>query len=107
MRKYVVGVGLLAFALAGAAALGFAKSSSNVAHNSADDGEVVVTLDQVPDAVKATILEQLGSRTAVKIELDTENGSSVYDIEPSSGAEFMVSPTGEYLGTEADDGDPD
>lgn len=123
MKTRVVGISLLTLALAGgAAAVAFAQSSRSASMPPAavntgrdigdgdgeedDDGpetDQVVTIDQVPAGVRDTIVAHLGGGTALKIEIGDEDGRQVYEVKPSSGPEFKVSPTGEYLGTDTDD----
>lgn len=72
-----------------------------------DADEQEVTLDQVPAAVRETILSRVDAASIEAIEIDRESGADVYDVETTAGVEFMVGPDGSYLGVEADDGDED
>jgi len=68
-----------------------------------DDGDQVVTLDQVPTAVRATILAHADAGTITQIESETEDGARIYSVEYSDG-EFGVAADGTFLGMEDDDG---
>lgn len=123
MSTRVVGISLLTLALAGGAtALAFAQSSRSASIPAAavntgrdvgdgdgeedDDGpetDQVVTLDQVPAGVRDTIVAHLNGGTALKIEIGNEDGRQVFEVKPSSGPDFKVSPAGVYLGTDTDD----
>jgi len=83
------------------------QTGSAGAMGAADDGEVTLTLDQVPANVRATILKHTSADAITEIELDTEDGVAVYDVEVAGGSEFMVAPSGDYLGVEKDDEDGD
>ena len=68
--------------------------------------EEEVSLDQVPDAVRATLLKQAGGAKIVEIEMEEEDGQVVYEAEviiDGREVDLLVSPTGEFLGTESDD----
>lgn len=66
-----------------------------------EDGDVRVTLDQVPDTVRAVILEHAGDRTIHEIER-APDGSFEVDC---GTIEFVVGADGAYLGEEVEDGD--
>lgn len=65
----------------------------------AQPGEVEMTLDKVPAAVRKTILEHTCADKIKEIVLDNEEGG-VYDVDLADGSEFSVSPDGTYLGAE-------
>ncbi|MBC7835373.1 MAG: hypothetical protein H7Y88_09785 [Phycisphaerales bacterium] len=101
MKKKSLVIGLSAFAILAA---GGAFAISQVVRSN-DENEPVFTLDEVPAAVRATILAHVAEADIVVIELDTESGSPVYDVEKTDGSEIMVAADGAYLGVEADDDD--
>jgi len=71
------------FTLAIASALGLAVLG-NLAEDETednDDNEVTVTLDEVPAAVKAAILNATEGATIAEIEKETENGQEVFEVE--------------------------
>ena len=70
--------------------------------------EEVVSLDQVPAAVRATIEQHAGQNPIAKIERESEDGQVVYEVEQEvdgKEVEFQVSASGEYLGPEAEEAD--
>jgi uncharacterized membrane protein YkoI len=72
--------------------------------------EEELSIDQVPDAVKATILAEAGDGTIKEIELENENGQTFYEADVIiDGQEFeiKVAPDGKLLGKEIDDEDGD
>jgi len=74
------------------------------------EDEEVVSLDQVPAAVRTTIEQHAGQHPIAKIERETENGAVVYEVEQrvnGQEVEFQVSASGEYLGPEAEEADDD
>lgn len=110
-KMLTIGLGALAL-MAGGGCAGNDKGSpgvlgSQVARDEADgpDEDVVVRLDQVPDAVRATILAHTDAGAVTKIELDTEHGVSIYSAKTTGGQELNVAADGTFLGSEADDGD--
>ncbi|MBL7140498.1 MAG: hypothetical protein ISS74_06270 [Planctomycetes bacterium] len=68
-----------------------------------------VTIDQVPEAVKATILKEAGGNTITEIEEETKNGVTVYEAEwlnaDGKEVEIKVAADGTLLKTEIDDDD--
>ena len=69
----------------------------------ADEQEV--TLDQVPPAVKATILKEAAGAKITEIERETEHGETVYEAEFSRNGreiEIKVAPDGTLLGREVE-----
>ena len=72
----------------------------------AQEGEERVTLDQVPAAVKATILEEAAGAKITEIERETKNGKTVYEAEfllNGQEIEIKVAPDGTLLSREAED----
>lgn len=95
MKKFYAKLGVLGVALV-CAGIGV----------SAVLAEEEVSLDQVPDAVRATLLKQAGNAKIVEIEMEDEDGQIVYEAEviiDGKEVDLLVSPTGEFLGTESDD----
>jgi uncharacterized membrane protein YkoI len=81
-----------------------------------DDGaenEVEVTIDQVPDFVKAAILAAAGSNPIKEIEKETENGQTTYEAEwIANGQEVEITVTADGTvvkrkAKKADDDDKD
>ena len=71
-----------------------------------EDGEVDVTLDQVPAAVKATILKEAAGHQIEEIERETRGGQAVYEAEWKTGGkeiEIKVAPDGTLLAKEVED----
>jgi len=70
-----------------------------------EEGEQKVTLDQVPAAVKATILKEAGENTVEEIEAETEDGREVYEAEWKVGGkevEIKVASDGTLLKKEVE-----
>lgn len=83
-----------------------------VATKQALDGEKEVTIDQVPAAVKATLLAEAKGATIQEIEMETKDGKTVYEAEviiDGWEVDIVVASDGTLLGkeTEDDDGDDD
>lgn len=81
-----------------------------VATRQAFDGEKEVTLDELPAAVKATILAEANGAPIREIEMETENGKTVYEAEVminGQEVEFVVAPDGTLLGKEIEDENDD
>lgn len=81
-----------------------------VATKQALDGEKEVTIDQVPVAVKATILAEANGATIQEIEMETESGKTVYEAEviiDGQEVDIVVAPDGTLLGKEIEDEDDD
>ena len=75
-----------------------------------DENEVEVTLDEVPAAVKATILKAAGDARIEEIEREGTGDEAVYEAEFMGGdqeIEIKVSTTGELLGRVVEDEDDD
>jgi hypothetical protein len=79
------------------------------ANAEADDEEAVAMAD-LPAPVAATVEEYAAGRTIECIEIDREDGSTVYDVELESAGgelEFSVAPDGTFLGYEDEENDDD
>ncbi len=75
-----------------------------------DEDEELVSIDQVPAAVKATILAEAGTGTIKEIEKENENGQIIYEAEviiDGQEIEIKVSADGTLLGKEVEDDDDD
>jgi uncharacterized membrane protein YkoI len=73
-----------------------------------DEGGQKVSIDQVPAAVKATILKEAEGGTIKKIESKTENGKTTYEAEVlinGKEVEIKVAADGILLGKKAEDAD--
>jgi len=74
------------------------------------DDDIEVSIDAVPAAVKATILAQAQGNAIREIEMETENGQTVYEAEvviDGQETDILVAADGTLLGTEVDDEDDD
>jgi uncharacterized membrane protein YkoI len=92
----VIGLGLI-----GAAVFGTGAGESR---------EERVTLDQVPAAVKATILKESAGGKITEIERETKNGKIVYEAEfqlDGKETEIRIAPDGTLLGRETEGADED
>lgn len=70
------------------------------------DDDITVSIDAVPTAVKATILAQAQGNAIREIEMDTENGRTVYEAEvviDGQETDIRVAADGTLLGAELDD----
>jgi len=75
-----------------------------------DEHEKKVTIDQVPEAVRATILKEAGKNKIEEIEEETKNGVTVYEAEWHEGGkevEIKVAADGKLLKKEIEDDDED
>ena len=100
MRKKHLVVGALFVAILAVGIAGISAVSS--------DEEV--SLQQVPAAVRATIEKYAGQGEIVEIEREVEDGQVVYEAEvivDGKEMDVLVSATGEFLGTEAEEEDDD
>ncbi len=99
-----------AWLLAGVLAAAF--GAAGVVYAGGDKGktEEKVTLDQVPAAVKATILKEAGNNAITEIEKETKDGKVVYEAEwkvDGKEVEIKVAEDGTLLGKEVDGDDDD
>ena len=79
-----------------------------VATKRAMDGETEVSIKEVPAAVKATLLAEAKGGTIEEIEMETENGRTVYEADviiDGQEVEIQVAPDGTLLGKEIEDDD--
>jgi uncharacterized membrane protein YkoI len=75
-----------------------------------DENEVQVSLSDLPEAVKATLLKEAGGAEVKEIEKEIENGREVYSAEvmiDGQEVEFEIAPDGTLLGREVEDEDDD
>lgn len=99
--KYVKLVGVLMVA-------GLALCIGAVATQKMAEGEREVSLGEVPEPVKATILAQAQGNAINEIEVEVENGQTVYEAEviiEGREVEFEIAPDGTLLGKEIEDED--
>jgi len=69
-----------------------------------------VTIDQVPAAVKATILKEANGATVTEIEKETKDGKTVYEAEWTEGGkevEITVAEDGTLIEKEVEEADDD
>lgn len=102
-RKYLVLIGLLVVA-------GLALGVGTVAVQRMADDDIEVSIDAVPPAVRATILAQAQGNTVREIEMDTENGVTVYEAEviiDGQETDILVAADGKLLGTKVEDEEGD
>jgi len=72
--------------------------------------EEKVTIDQVPPAVKATILREAGGNKIEEIEKETKDGKTVYEAEWKADGkeiELTVAEDGTVLKKKVEEGDKD
>ena len=109
MKKAIVGALLVGAVVAGAPfVLGWVPGEAEPV----DDGEQEreVTIDEVPAAVRETILREAGDNKIEEIEEETENGVVTYEAEWHEGGkevEIKVAADGTLLKKEIDDDDDD
>jgi len=75
-----------------------------------DEREEEVTLDQVPTAVKATILKESAGGKLTEIERELKNGKTTYEAEfllDGREIEIRIAPDGTLLGREVEGKDDD
>jgi uncharacterized membrane protein YkoI len=73
-----------------------------------DEDEQQVSIDQVPVGVKATILAEAGAGTIDEIEMENEDGQTIYEADviiDGQEIEIKVAADGTLLGKEAEDND--
>jgi uncharacterized membrane protein YkoI len=74
--------------------------------NEDDEADIKVALADVPEAVRATIAKEAAGAEVKEIEMETEDGQTIYSAEVVAGGqevEFEISPDGTLLGREVDD----
>jgi len=104
-------VGILV-AVAAAAGVPFVLGLAPEAPQPVDQGERErdVTIDEVPEAVRATILQEAGDNEIEEIEEETKNGVTTYEAEWHEGGvevEIKVAADGTLLKKEIEDDDDD
>lgn len=78
--------------------------------NDGNENAQKVSIDQVPPAVKATILEQAQGGTIKDIESKTENEKTIYEADVlinEKELEIKVAPDGTLISNQAEDEDDD
>ena len=81
-----------------------------MAYAGKDSKDEDLSLDQVPAAVKATILKEAQGGEVEEIELEDENGENLYEAKvviDGQEYELKISPDGTLLSKEMDDDDDD
>ncbi|MCJ7674535.1 MAG: PepSY domain-containing protein [Sedimentisphaerales bacterium] len=101
LKKHWKLVGIMVMVVAGLALCIGAVANKQVAEQAK-----TLSVDQVPDAVKATIQAQSG--TIQEIEMETENGQTVYEAEvviDGQEKDVKVAADGTVLSQKVDDDD--
>ena len=96
--------------LAAALALGLAALLGSTVQADGKEKEEKVTIDQVPEAVKKTILKEANGAKITEIEKETKGDKIVYEAEFVVGGkevEIEIAPDGKLLGREVEDDDDD
>ena len=96
--------------LGGLALVVLAAGVAGVSAIVSDEDDQIVSFEDVPAKVLATIQEQAGDNEIIEIEKEMENGEVVYEAEviiDGKEVDILVSASGEFLGTETDDDDDD
>lgn len=81
-----------------------------VATRQAINGETEVSIDKVPAAARATIEAEAKGGTIEEIEMETENGQTVYEADviiDGQEVDIQVAPDGTLLGKETEDDEDD
>ena len=71
-----------------------------------DEKDEAVTIDQVPAAVKATILKEAGENKITKIEKEDKDGKVVYEakcVKDGKTVEIQVAADGKLIATKVED----
>ena len=103
LKKHWKLVGIMVMVVAGLALCIGAVANKQVAEQAK-----TLSVDQVPAAVKATILEQAGTGTVKEIELETEDGQVIYEAEvviDGQEKDVKVAADGTVLSQKVDDDD--
>jgi len=98
----------MALVAIGGSAVGMGALMSEVNGNETGQEDEVVSLSQVPGAVRKTIMEHAMGGKIEQIEKSDEDGEVVYDVEVEKGGhdfEFEVANDGTFLGTDHEDED--
>ena len=96
--------------VAGVLVLGFVAAGALYAEETKAKNEEKVTIDQVPAAVKATILKEAGDNKITEIEKETKDGKTIYEAEWIVGdkkIEIKVAEDGTLLSKKTEDADKD
>lgn len=96
--------------VAGVLVLGFVAAGALYAEETKAKNEEKVTIDQVPAAVKATILKEAGDNKITEIEKETKDGKTIYEAEWIVGdkkIEIKVAEDGTLLSKKTEDADED
>ncbi len=109
MSKRWILMALMALGLAGTAALSVrgadaAKNDAQEQKKEAD--EVKVTLDQLPAAVKDTLLKEVGKGTISDIDKETEDGKTIYEADATIDGknwEIKIAEDGKLISKKLDD----
>jgi hypothetical protein len=99
-------MGLIGLLVAGALALCIGA----VATQQIAEQEKEVPIDQVPAAVKTTMLAQGGTGAIEEVDLVNENGQIIYETDliiDGHEVEIQVAPDGTLLGKKAEEEDED
>ena len=92
--------------VAGLLVLGFVVAGAVYAAQEQKETEEKVTIDQVPAAVKATILKEAGDHKITEIEKETKDGKTIYEAEWIAGdkkVEIKVAEDGTLISKETED----
>ena len=100
-RKHMILVGVLVIA-------GVVVGIGAVATQRMTNEDIEVSIDAVPAAVRVTILAEAQGNAIEEIEVETENGVTVYEAEvviDSQETDILVAADGTLLGREIEDED--
>jgi uncharacterized membrane protein YkoI len=90
---------------------GIALCITAVATTLTEQAEKKISLGELPEAVKATILAEAKGRTIEEIEMETEDGRTIYEAEvimDGQETDIKVAADGTLLGKEVEsEGDDD
>jgi len=109
MKKAIIGAVLLgAVVITAPFVLGWVPGDAEPVDD--DEQEREVTIDEVPEAVRDTILKEAGDNKIEEIEEETENGVVTYEAEwheDGKEIEIKVAADGTLLKREVEDDDDD
>jgi uncharacterized membrane protein YkoI len=74
-------------------------------HHGGDEQEVKVSIDQVPPAVRETLLRESGGAAIKTVDMETDDGKTTYEADAKIGGEnweIKVSPDGKLLSKKID-----
>ena len=101
------------FSLLSASLVGCAnmtKPGEKKDHEKIDEKEVKMTLDQVPAAVKATLLKEAGDSKIGNVDKATDNGKTIYETDIKVGGkeyEIKVAEDGTLISKKLDEDEKD